>query len=253
MKKNNFLLFLAIAGLVFGPLAGAQAAQKSDQPSDQSAGQPEAQPQDAVGTSVPGQEAVAENQSIYPQSSQSQPQSLLEEQQPSASFSQSGSQSIVKPPQEEEKQGPIEGQVYKGKVVHVLKAGLFVKFGFKDDGIVHFSEIDLAPGQELQDVIHLGEKVEVKFLGFDARGRSKLRLNKLDGSDGFPIISDNESHDVSMISLDFSIISDNESHDVSIIDDEVQNLNALDKEIQYTNTTNQYSSTADIDLESQHN
>jgi small subunit ribosomal protein S1 len=73
---------------------------------------------------------------------------------------------------------PVESETYNGTVVQVERFGLFVSFGFAQDGMVHISEIDLAPGQELQDVIHLGEKVEVKFLGFDERGRSKLSLRQ---------------------------------------------------------------------------
>jgi hypothetical protein len=86
-------------------------------------------------------------------------------------------------------------------------------------------------------------------------------LNDLDQSDRFSMASykkgSNKSHVEPIVDQGFdkgkqySEVSDiqiENSDTFSIIGDEAQDLNALDKEIQYSKTTNQYSNTADIDL-----
>jgi len=73
---------------------------------------------------------------------------------------------------------PEIGEVYPGTVMKVMPFGAFVNFGFTQDGMVHISEMtdEVGPHQDAQDILSVGDKVEVKFMGFDERGRTKLGM-----------------------------------------------------------------------------
>lgn len=71
---------------------------------------------------------------------------------------------------------PEIGEFYDGLVADVMPFGAFVKFSF-GEGLVHVSEMIMdTSSQDPQDVLAVGEKVQVKFLGFDERGRIKLSM-----------------------------------------------------------------------------
>lgn len=72
---------------------------------------------------------------------------------------------------------PEVGQIYEGEVVSIKDFGAFVKFFGSNEGLVHISEIT---GERLETMkesgLKEGQKVKVKFQGFDKRGKIKLTM-----------------------------------------------------------------------------
>jgi polyribonucleotide nucleotidyltransferase len=79
---------------------------------------------------------------------------------------------------------PEVGMIYQGTVVKTVDFGAFVNFFGARDGLVHISQ--LAPGRvaKTTDVIKEGDKVWVKLLGFDERGKVRLSMKAVDQESG---------------------------------------------------------------------
>ena len=79
---------------------------------------------------------------------------------------------------------PEVGQIYQGTVVKTVDFGAFVNFFGARDGLVHISQ--LGPGRvaKTTDVIKEGDKVWVKLLGFDERGKVRLSMRAVDQTTG---------------------------------------------------------------------
>ncbi len=79
---------------------------------------------------------------------------------------------------------PEIGQIYQGTVVKAVDFGAFVNFFGAKDGLVHISQ--LAPGPRRQDYRRgqEGDKVWVKLLGFDERGKVRLSMKVVDQATG---------------------------------------------------------------------
>ena len=75
---------------------------------------------------------------------------------------------------------PEVGQIYKGKVVKVMEFGAFVNFFGANDGLVHISQLAANRVQKTSDVVKEGDKVKVKLLGFDDRGKTRLSMKAVD-------------------------------------------------------------------------
>jgi len=73
---------------------------------------------------------------------------------------------------------PDIGATYDGKVVTIISSGVFVKFGFENDGMVHVSEISDDHIRSIDDVLAVGDEVRVKVIGFDDHGRTKLSIKQ---------------------------------------------------------------------------
>jgi polyribonucleotide nucleotidyltransferase len=69
---------------------------------------------------------------------------------------------------------PEVGKVYRGEVVSVKDFGAFVKIMDSTEGLVHISELDQDRVDRASDVVHEGEKILVRVLGVDDRGKLKL-------------------------------------------------------------------------------
>ncbi len=69
---------------------------------------------------------------------------------------------------------PEVGKVYRGEVVSVKDFGAFVKIMDGTEGLVHISELDKDRVDRASDVVHEGEKILVRVLGVDDRGKLKL-------------------------------------------------------------------------------
>ena len=67
-----------------------------------------------------------------------------------------------------------EGIVYTGKVVKVEDFGCFVELWPGCEGLVHVSELDHKRVDKPKDIVNVGDKILVKALGYDARGRLNL-------------------------------------------------------------------------------
>lgn len=67
-----------------------------------------------------------------------------------------------------------EGTVYTGKVVKVEDFGCFVELWPGCEGLVHVSELDHKRVDKPKDIVNVGDKILVKALGYDVRGRLNL-------------------------------------------------------------------------------
>ena len=79
---------------------------------------------------------------------------------------------------------PEIGQIYEGTVVKVMEFGAFVNFFGSRDGLVHISQLASARVQKTSDVVKEGDKVKVKLLGFDDRGKTRLSMKAVDQDTG---------------------------------------------------------------------
>jgi polyribonucleotide nucleotidyltransferase len=79
---------------------------------------------------------------------------------------------------------PEVGQIYEGSVVKVMDFGAFVNFFGSKDGLVHISQLAQGRVQKTSDVVKEGDKVKVKLLGFDDRGKVRLSMKAVDQETG---------------------------------------------------------------------
>ncbi len=79
---------------------------------------------------------------------------------------------------------PEVGQIYDGTVVKVMDFGAFVNFFGSRDGLVHISQLAQRRVQKTSDVVKEGDKVKVKLLGFDERGKVRLSMKSIDQQTG---------------------------------------------------------------------
>jgi polyribonucleotide nucleotidyltransferase len=73
---------------------------------------------------------------------------------------------------------PVVGEIYQGVVVKLADFGAFVSFGFAQDGMVHISEVTRERLEDITTVLSVGDKVTVKLIGLDVRGRIKLSIKQ---------------------------------------------------------------------------
>lgn len=66
------------------------------------------------------------------------------------------------------------GEVYNGKVVRVEKFGAFVELFPGTDGLCHISKLAHERVGKVEDVVKLGDRIDVKVIGIDDRGRIDL-------------------------------------------------------------------------------
>ncbi len=69
---------------------------------------------------------------------------------------------------------PEVGAVYEGTVTRIIPIGAFVEFAPKKEGMVHISKLDKKRTEKVEDVCNVGDKIKVKFLGTDEKGRFNL-------------------------------------------------------------------------------
>ncbi|MGC2222476.1 MAG: polyribonucleotide nucleotidyltransferase, partial [Methylocella sp.] len=79
---------------------------------------------------------------------------------------------------------PEAGQIYDGTVVKVVDFGAFVNFFGSKDGLVHISQLAKGRVAKTSDVVKEGDKVKVKLLGFDDRGKVRLSMRLVDQATG---------------------------------------------------------------------
>lgn len=76
------------------------------------------------------------------------------------------------------------GMIYEGTVVKTMEFGAFVNFFGAKDGLVHISELAAQRVAKVTDVVKEGDKVKVKFLGQDDRGKIRLSMKVVDQATG---------------------------------------------------------------------
>ncbi len=88
---------------------------------------------------------------------------------------------------------PEVNAVYQGTVVKVVDFGAFVNFFGSRDGLVHVSQMADRRVAKPSDVVKEGDKVWVKLLGFDERGKVRLSMKVVDQETGEEIKQDREA------------------------------------------------------------
>jgi len=79
---------------------------------------------------------------------------------------------------------PEIGEIYEGKVVKIMDFGAFVNFFGPRDGLVHISELASKRVAKVGDVVKEGDKVWVKLVGMDDRGKVRLSMKVVDQQTG---------------------------------------------------------------------
>ena len=79
---------------------------------------------------------------------------------------------------------PEVGKNYYGTVCKIMEFGAFVTFMGKTDGLVHVSEMAPYRVGKVTDLLHEGDKVWVKCMGADNRGKIRLSMKCVDQKTG---------------------------------------------------------------------
>jgi polyribonucleotide nucleotidyltransferase len=66
------------------------------------------------------------------------------------------------------------GKVYTGTVRRVTNFGAFVEILPGTDGLIHISELEIGRVERVEDVVNVGDKVEVKVINIDNDGKVRL-------------------------------------------------------------------------------
>ena len=74
---------------------------------------------------------------------------------------------------------PTVGDTFEGEVKNILEFGAFVEIAPGTDGLLHISEIAYERVNKVEDKLNIGDKVMVKLLEKDARGKLKLSAKAL--------------------------------------------------------------------------
>lgn len=71
------------------------------------------------------------------------------------------------------------GDVYEGTVVRIMKFGAFVSIGGGKEGMIHISKLAHERVENVEDVVEIGDKVKVKVIEIDEKGRINLSRKAL--------------------------------------------------------------------------
>ena len=75
---------------------------------------------------------------------------------------------------------PEVGQVYHGKVVSILEFGAFIEILPGKEGLLHISEMAWTKTEKVEDLLKVGDEVDVKLLEIDAKtGKMRLSMRAL--------------------------------------------------------------------------
>ncbi len=72
-----------------------------------------------------------------------------------------------------------EGDIFKGKVTRVTKFGAFVEIWPGKVGLVHISELSDRKVRSVEDVVKVGDEIEVMVIGVDSLGRISLSRRRV--------------------------------------------------------------------------
>lgn len=68
------------------------------------------------------------------------------------------------------------GKIYSGKVERIMQFGAFVNMGLNKDGMIHISKLSDKRVEKVEDVVKIGDHVEVEVIKIDDKGRVDLKL-----------------------------------------------------------------------------
>ena len=72
------------------------------------------------------------------------------------------------------------GEVYMGKVVRMMNFGVFVELLPGKDGMIHISKLARGRVEKCEDVVKIGDEIEVKVAEIDSQGRVNLIRNDIE-------------------------------------------------------------------------
>ena len=72
-----------------------------------------------------------------------------------------------------------EGDVYNAKVVCIEKFGAFVNLFGNTDGLLHISKISHHRVEKVEDVLKIGDMIDVKVIEIDRKGRINVSAKAL--------------------------------------------------------------------------
>ncbi len=76
---------------------------------------------------------------------------------------------------------PEQNGIYEGEVTRVEAYGAFVKFMYNKQGMVHVSKMDKVRVGDPADLVAVGDKVKVRFVGFK-EGKISLAMDGIEGN-----------------------------------------------------------------------
>ncbi|WP_212111133.1 polyribonucleotide nucleotidyltransferase [Bartonella queenslandensis] len=85
---------------------------------------------------------------------------------------------------------PEVGAIYQGTVVKTADFGAFINFFGSRDGLVHISQLASERVTKTTDIVKEGDKVWVKLMGFDERGKVRLSMKVVDQETGKEVTDD---------------------------------------------------------------
>ena len=71
---------------------------------------------------------------------------------------------------------PVAGCCYDGVVTRIIPIGAFVEFAPGKEGLVHISKLAPTRTEKVEDVVNVGDRVRIKFLGVDDKNRMNLSI-----------------------------------------------------------------------------
>ena len=71
------------------------------------------------------------------------------------------------------------GSIYDGKVSSIKEFGAFIEITPGRDGLCHVSELDSGFVSRVEDIVRVGDRVQVKVIGIDDQNRIKLSRKAL--------------------------------------------------------------------------
>ena len=69
--------------------------------------------------------------------------------------------------------------MFHGKVVRIMQFGAFVEFAPGKDGLVHISKLADKRVEKVEDVVNIGDELEVRVAEIDSQGRINLVRNDI--------------------------------------------------------------------------
>ena len=70
------------------------------------------------------------------------------------------------------------GKTYQGTVTRIMTFGAFVEVGSGKEGMIHISKLSSKRVEKVEDVVKIGDEVEVEVIKIDEKGRVDMKLIK---------------------------------------------------------------------------
>lgn len=82
---------------------------------------------------------------------------------------------------------PVVGEIYEGTVTRLMSFGAFVEYLPGKEGMVHISKVAMERIDNIEDVVQVGDTVQVKIIEVDEQGRVNLSMRDcLPGAENLP-------------------------------------------------------------------